>query len=87
VVEDVAKDKDTTGFGQRLRELREARGLSQDALGKLCQPSMRYQAIARLERSEQSPTWPTVLKLATALGVEPNDFLDDDQPTKKKPKK
>ena len=39
---------------------------------------MPYQNIARFEREEREPTWPTVLKLAEALGVSPNDFLDGD---------
>ena len=30
---------------------------------------MAYQAVARLEREDREPTWPTVLKLASALGV------------------
>lgn len=75
MVATVAKDRDTTGFGERLRAMRTARGLSQAALGKLCQPVMSYQDLARIERGDRAPTWPTVLKLAAALGVEPNDFL------------
>ena len=71
----VAKQKnDTTGFGQRLRALRQARGLSQEALGDLCVPRMRYQSLARLERSEQTPSWDTVLRLAAALGVSTDEF-------------
>ncbi len=75
----VAKEKDTTGFGPRLRALREARGLSQDALGKLCDPPMRYQVLAKFERSEQTPSWATVLKLAKALGIGPEEFLPNDE--------
>ena len=42
---------------------------------------MAYQAVARLERGKpDNPTWKTVQKLAEALGVEPNDFTDKDEP-------
>ncbi|HEY1191312.1 MAG TPA: helix-turn-helix transcriptional regulator [Gemmata sp.] len=71
---EVAKEKDTTGFGQRLRALREARGLSQAGLGELCSPAMTYQNIARLERSDRTPSWDTVLRLADALQVSTEEF-------------
>jgi transcriptional regulator with XRE-family HTH domain len=63
-----------TGFGERLKTLRAAADMTQTELGVMC--GMTYQAIARLERAENEPNWPTVLKLAKALGVEPNDFLN-----------
>jgi transcriptional regulator with XRE-family HTH domain len=75
----VAEKKDTTGFGVRLKALREARELSQAALGKLCDPVMSYQDLARLERGERSPSWATVLRLAKALGVTPDAFTDPEQ--------
>ncbi len=69
----VAEQKrDASGFGVRLRELREQAGLSQAQLGE--RAGMAYQAIARLERGEREPTWPTALKLAEALGVDLNSF-------------
>jgi transcriptional regulator with XRE-family HTH domain len=79
LVTDVAKEKDTTGFGKRLRALREKKGLSQAGLGNLCDPAMSYQDLARLERGERTPTWPTVLKLAKALGVTPDSFLAEEE--------
>ncbi len=74
----MAKEKDTTGFGERLKALRTAKGLSQSALGELCDPVMSYQAVARLERADRTPSWETVLKLAAALGCEPNDFRPEE---------
>jgi transcriptional regulator with XRE-family HTH domain len=79
LVESVAKEKDTTGFGARLKALREAKGLSQEALGALCKPPMRHQAIARLERSDRTPSWNTVLRLADALEVSTEDFRPEDE--------
>jgi transcriptional regulator with XRE-family HTH domain len=65
-----------TGFGAKLRAFREAAEMTQAELGTAC--DMAYQAIARLERAENEPSWPTVLKLARALGVKPNDFQTDE---------
>lgn len=69
---ELADKKDTTGFGARLRALRTAKEMTQERLGELA--GMRYQEIARLERGDRTPSWQTVLRLAEALGVEPNDF-------------
>jgi transcriptional regulator with XRE-family HTH domain len=94
VTSTLAEEKqDTTGFGSRLRVLREAAGLTQEELAE--KVGMNYQNIGRLERGDRSPSWKTVLKLAEALGVEPNDFTDkdadepdDDKPaTPKRPRK
>lgn len=76
----VAKDKRKgTAFGARMRALREAAELTQAELA--LKADMLPSVLARLERSEREPTWPTVLKLAEALGVAPNDFLEtDDEP-------
>ena len=74
----VAKEQDKTGFGKRLRAIREERELSQAALGKLCDPPMSYQDLARLERGERTPSWATVLKIAKALKVGPEVFMPTD---------
>lgn len=75
MVATVAKGKSETGFGARLKALREAKGLTQEALGK--RAGMRYQVIAKLERGAHDPKWATVLKLAAALGVDTDEFKDD----------
>src|SRR5262245_42334266 len=54
-------------FGQRLAELREARGLTKYALSK--RAGLTKQAISRIESEGRSPTWDTVQLLALALGV------------------
>lgn len=68
--------KDTTGFGKRLRAIRAEKGLTQESLGQLA--GMRYQVVARLERGDRTPSWETVLKLAKALGVSTEEFVDPD---------
>lgn len=61
-------------FGARLRALREQQGLTQKELGELVE--MSHQAVARLETGNIQPTWPTVCKLAEALGVKTDEFRD-----------
>ena len=76
-------------FGNRLKILREAKGLTQKDLGDAA-GGMKDSAIARLEAGHRSPTWDTVLALASALGVTPDAFTDkddDEPPAKKKPPK
>jgi transcriptional regulator with XRE-family HTH domain len=72
----VGKKKIDPTFGQRLRELREAKGWSQMRLGE--EADVRYQYVARLERAESEPGWAMVLKLAEALGVTPDAFTKDE---------
>ena len=40
--------------------------------------TLQANALARIERGEREPMWSTVLKLAAALGVEPNDFRPEE---------
>lgn len=68
-----AKKPTNTGFGQRLRELREKKGLSQLEFAAIS--GIHVQSIAKMERSERDPQWSSVLILAKALGVKPNAFL------------
>lgn len=71
----VARAKKSDGaFGRRLRELREAAGLTLAALGE--RAGMSYQNVARLERGDRDPTWPTLIRLADALGVGLDAFRD-----------
>ena len=63
----VARNRESSGFGEALRKLREAAGWTQTELGD--RAGMKYQAVARYERGVTEPTWPVVLRLASALGV------------------
>lgn len=63
-------------FSDRLRALRAARGFSQEKLARAADVSTG--TVARLEHAGLDPSWSTVVKLAHALGVSPNDFLDEE---------
>src|SRR5262245_5325631 len=56
-----------SGFGGRLKGLRETAGLTQQQLGERagCNPF----TVAKLEAGKQEPAWPLVRALARALGV------------------
>jgi transcriptional regulator with XRE-family HTH domain len=56
-------------FGARLRELRERAGLSQGGLAEAAGMSQAGISDLEQERGGRKPTWETVQKLATALGV------------------
>ena len=66
------EDRKPSGFGVRLRQLREAAGLTQEQLGE--KAGMPYQSIAKYERGAVEPTWPNVKILAGALGVNTDAF-------------
>jgi transcriptional regulator with XRE-family HTH domain len=55
-------------FGARLKELREAAGLTQKALAE--KVGMALRSISRFETGEREPEWSGVQALAEALGVD-----------------
>jgi transcriptional regulator with XRE-family HTH domain len=54
-------------LGDRIRELREAHGLTRDALARKVGVSAVY--IKKLEAGERTPTLPTLTLIARALGA------------------
>src|SRR4051812_34280001 len=62
-----------SGFGGRLRDLRESRGWTQAELSE--RAGCNRFTVAKLERGFQEPAWPLVLLLARALGVEVGAFV------------
>ncbi len=62
-----------SGFGDRLRTLREQRGLTQEQLARKADISSL--TVSRLERGKQEPFWPVALVLARELGVSVADFV------------
>ena len=69
---------ESTGFGARLKAIREAAGLSQRQLATAA--GCHVITVSKLERGAQEPAWPLVRKLRDALGVSLEDF----EPAKKR---
>jgi DNA-binding XRE family transcriptional regulator len=67
-------------FHERLRELRHAKGWTQEELGRAADLSVF--AITKLERGLTAPSWATVKALAKALGVSVQVFEDDEDISK-----
>lgn len=62
-------------FASRLKELREARGLTQPQLAEMA--GMNRFGVAKLEQGVTKPTWETVLALCQALGVDCTSFAQE----------
>lgn len=60
-------------FGNRVREVRAERDISQEELAR--RAGLHRTAISFIERAERSATLETVEKLARALRVEPADLM------------
>ncbi len=56
------------GFGRRVRELRNARGWSQEELAH--RAGMHYTYVGGIERGERNPALVNIGALASALGVQ-----------------
>ncbi len=61
-------------IGSRIKELRKARGLSQEKLSERAEITPNY--LSRLERGTENPTLDTLIKLGDALGVEMWEIFD-----------
>jgi transcriptional regulator with XRE-family HTH domain len=61
-------------FGRRLRELRLARGVSQEKLAEMADLHRNY--IGILELAKQSPSLDAICKLARALKIRPAELLE-----------
>jgi transcriptional regulator with XRE-family HTH domain len=62
-------------FGKRLRELREAKGMTQEALAHEADLDRTY--ISSVERGERNISLENIERLALALGVKIKDFFKD----------
>lgn len=74
VVFQVATDESGSAFGRRLRQLRDKAKLTQNELAEAA--GIHIITISKLERGKIDPSWTTVLLLAEALEVSPNDFKE-----------
>ena len=60
-------------IGERLRQLRERKLMTQAELGKAA--GVSRDQVSRIERDEVDPRFSTIRKLAKALGVEPEELI------------
>jgi len=60
-----------------LRQLRESRFLTQRELA--AKASVGVSTIVRVERGQQRPTFKTIKRLASALGVEPSELVEREE--------
>lgn len=63
--------------GKRVRSIREAKGLSQEAFAAICNLHRTY--IGGVERGERNITLETLQTIAEALKVSPLDLLKDSE--------
>jgi transcriptional regulator with XRE-family HTH domain len=76
----------TDRFAARLKELREAAGLTQDQLA--AKAGLHIMGIGKLEQGTRKPAWDTVVALSEALNVPCQAFLEEPKPpAEAKPKK
>ncbi len=64
---------DSKLFGEKLRELREKRGLSQQELAELSGVHRNY--VSDVERGQRNACLVNILRLATALRVAPRELF------------
>ncbi len=67
------KTKREIDFGNRLREIRLAKGLTQEKLAAISGLHINY--VGSVERGERNISLVNIWKLAEALGVHPKAFL------------
>ena len=66
------------GLAQRIRALRERRGLTQEDFAKACGISVSFASL--LERGERSPSYDTLLQVASALALPLSELLREPEP-------
>jgi transcriptional regulator with XRE-family HTH domain len=72
-------------FGRQLKKLREARELSQERLGELCNFERQY--VGRIERGERVISFDGMMRLAFNLQVRPADLYKQVPVPNRMPKK
>lgn len=70
------KDPELVAFGRRLCELREAAGMTQEALAHAAKLHWTY--IGQIERGERNLSYKNFLKLARGLGLDPGELVPPD---------
>ncbi|NHA00619.1 helix-turn-helix transcriptional regulator [Nocardioides sp. W3-2-3] len=64
----------TVEFGKRVRQHREAQGLSQEMLADRC--GVHWTFLGQVERGQRSIRLDNILKVAAGLGVEPGELVN-----------
>jgi transcriptional regulator with XRE-family HTH domain len=67
--------KEAEMFGERVRELREKRGMTQEKLAQAADLTTSF--VSTVERGQKAPSLNTILKLARALKVDAGELLSD----------
>ena len=62
-------------FGERVRRLRVALGVSQEGLASRCQLDRSY--VGSVERGERNISLQNIWRIAGGLGVSPGELFDD----------
>jgi transcriptional regulator with XRE-family HTH domain len=68
--------EDLRRLGERVREQRRTRGLTQEALAEALDLSVAY--VSLIERGGRNPPYTTVVAIARALGVSPTHIVAED---------
>jgi transcriptional regulator with XRE-family HTH domain len=63
-------------LGERIRERRRGRGMTQEALAEALDLSVAY--VSLIERGGRNPPYTTVVAIARALGVPPAQIVAED---------
>ncbi|MEN6489534.1 MAG: helix-turn-helix transcriptional regulator [Smithella sp.] len=71
----MSRHPDLLKFGERVRQLRQVRGVSQEKLAELAELHRTY--IGGIERGERNVALLNILKIAKALNVSPCELLKD----------
>lgn len=71
----MAENVELKKFGDRVRQLRKAKGISQEKLAELADMHRNY--IGGIERGERNLALINIVRLARALGVSPSQLLED----------
>lgn len=62
---------------EKIKKIRQSKGLTQEQLGALCDPPMAGSAIRRYENNKSNPKIQTLQKIAKALEVPVNSIRSD----------
>jgi transcriptional regulator with XRE-family HTH domain len=68
-----SKDPELRALGLRVLELRQAAGLTQEAVAHAA--GLHWTYVGQVERGERNLTYKNLLNLARGLGVEPSELL------------